>query len=570
MFITLNKNCFSWGALLLLFSLRSVQSAPTEQMPQLTTSVDPSITQQQRQQVLESQLNPSAKDVRFSLPPALIDGKIKFPAEESCYLIKAVLLEGAEELPGSLRLKSYAHQAIGHCLGGQGINLLMKGLQNSIVAKGYITTRVVAPQQNLKSGLLKLKLLPGNINKVRLSENSDSYIQLYTLFPPRSGDLLFVRDIEQGLENLQRLPGTQASMKIIPAEQLGESDIEVSWKQKKIWRLGLSVDDAGSKSTGRYQGGMTVSLDNPFSLGDLIYISGSHDLHDTGKKQSKNITGHYSVPFGYWMFGVTAYDYRYLQTISGRYQDFSYSGEIKNLNAQISRVIHRGRSHKTSFSYELIARESHNYLEDTELNWQRRRTTAWRLGLNHRQFIDRAVLDTSLSYQQGTRWFGALPAPEESAGTATALSKTGIVNVQLNVPFALSTQQFRYNARYFQQFSKTPLTSPEQLSIGNRWTVRGFDGERTLIASRGWFLRNDIAWRTPVPGQELYLGLDYGKVSGYGSQYLTGTHLAGSQLGIRGNAFNVGYDMFAAVPLSKPDAFETSKLTLGFSVSWNY
>ncbi|MFC0140997.1 POTRA domain-containing protein [Erwinia mallotivora] len=108
----------------------------------MTTSVDLSITQQQRQQVLESQLNPSAKDVRFSLLSALVDGKIKFPEEENCYLIKAVLLEGTEALPGNLRLKSYARQAIGHCLGGQGINLLMKGLQNSIVAKGYITTRV--------------------------------------------------------------------------------------------------------------------------------------------------------------------------------------------------------------------------------------------------------------------------------------------------------------------------------------------------------------------------------------------------------------------------------------------
>jgi hemolysin activation/secretion protein len=33
-----------------------------------------------------------------------------------------------------------------------------------------------------------------------------------------------------------------------------------------MWRVGLSLDDSGSNATGRYQGGITLSLDNPFSL----------------------------------------------------------------------------------------------------------------------------------------------------------------------------------------------------------------------------------------------------------------------------------------------------------------
>lgn len=69
---------------------------------------------------------------------------------------------------------------------------------------------------------------------------------------------------------------------------------------------------------------------------------------------------------------------------------------------------------------------------------------------------------------------------------------------------------------YQRQLSNTPLTPQEQFAIGNRWTVRGFDGERTLNASNGWYIRNDLAWRTPLPEQELYLGMDYGEVGGPG------------------------------------------------------
>ncbi len=112
----------------------------------------------------------------------------------------------------------------------------------------------------------------------------------------------------------------------------------------------------------------------------------------------------------------------------------------------------------------------------------------------------------------GTRWFGAQPAPEEIFGEATALSKILQMNASFNLPFTLAEQPFSYSFRYQRQLSNTPLTPQEQFAIGNRWTVRGFDGERTLNASNGWYIRNDLAWRTPLPEQELYLGMDYGEV----------------------------------------------------------
>jgi len=51
---------------------------------------------------------------------------------------------------------------------------------------------------------------------------------------------------------------------------------------------------------------------------------------------------------------------------------------------------------------------------------------------------------------------------------------------------------------------------------------------------------------------------------------LIGKHLAGGVAGLRGNAFNTGYDLFAGVPFSRPDGFETSHYTLGFSLNWSY
>ncbi|HDX5688491.1 TPA: ShlB/FhaC/HecB family hemolysin secretion/activation protein [Escherichia coli] len=526
---------------------------------------DAFIIQQQRQEALEQQLTPSAPDVRLSAPGSFAR-KINFPVETPCFQIKQTELKGADALPHWLPLQKIANGAVGHCLGAKGINLLMSTLQNRLVDHGYVTTRVLAPSQDLKSGILRLVIIPGVVRHVRLTPDSDDYIQLYSSFPAHEGSLLDLRDIEQGLENMQRLPGVQADMEIVPGEQPGESDILITRKQDKYWRLGFSLDDSGTRSTGRYLGGITFSLDNPFSLSDLLYVSATHNFPHYGGKGSKNYTAHYSVPFGYWQFSVTASDYDYHQTVAGAVEDYQYSGESQNLGMQLSRVLHRNGTQKTVLTYDVQARRSRNYINDTEIQVQRRQTAAWRLGLQHRHYISQATLDAGVSWQRGTRWFGAQPAPEEIFGEATALSKILQMNASFNLPFTLAGQPFSYSFRYQRQLSNTPLTPQEQFAIGNRWTVRGFDGERTLNASNGWYIRNDLAWRTPLPEQALYLGMDYGEVGGAGSEYLVGRHLAGGVVGLRGQLFSTDYDVFIGCPFSKPAGFMTSDVTAGFNL----
>ena len=527
------------------------------------------INQQQRQHALESQIAPPSPDIHLSAEGINVDDGL-FPVEQPCFAISQVILQGAEALPHWLPLQRQKNKVIGRCLGGKGINLLMAQLQNILIDRGYITSRILAPQQDLKSGVLRLVVMPGYIREARLTAQSDDYLWLASAFPATDGKLLDLRDIEQGLENLQRLPTVQASMEIVPGEMPGQSDIVINRQQERFWRVDASLDDSGSNATGRYQGNLTLSLDNPLALSDLFYLSGSHNLDGNGGKSSKNLSGHYSVPLGYWQFLLTASQYDYVQTVAGANGDYQYSGKSKNVDFQLSRVLHRSGSQKTTLSADVLAREQQNFINDTEIAVQRRQTAAWKLGLQHRHYLGNATLDGGVSYQRGTRWFGAQPAPEEQWGEATALSKILQFNAQLNLPFALGGQRFRFTSRYQRQMSSTALTSPDMFSIGNRWTVRGFDGERTLTASHGWYVRNDIAWSTPLPGQEFYLGADYGEVGGAGSETLVGKHLAGGVAGLRGQYLRASYDLFAGIPLDKPDGFKTEPATFGFSVSWSY
>ncbi|WP_275346312.1 ShlB/FhaC/HecB family hemolysin secretion/activation protein [Xenorhabdus bovienii] len=550
--------------------------AQAEQSTEPRADEQPFIHQAQQQQAQQQKMDAHPPDVRL-LSPLSSPFSLAFPKEVPCFLIQKVTVSGREALPHWVPVQRLADLAKDHCLGVRGINQVMSNLQNRLIVHGWVTTRVLAPEQDLSKGELKLRVLPGTVRHIRYTDDSDKYATLYTAMPAREGRLLDLRDIEQGMENLQRLPNVQTSMEIAPGEQPGESDIVIKRQQSRFWHVGAWVDNSGTKTTGRTQGGLMLALDNPTSLSDLFYISMTRDLAFSNRKNSTNYSAHYSVPLGYSQFAITGSSYTYAQTVPQLNEEAKYRGRSQSLNAQLSRVLHRNASSKTTLTYGVNLRQTRNFIKDTEIEGQKRRTSSWNLGLDHRHYIGAAVLDAGIRYQKGTRWFGALSAYEErndrdSADYATAQSEIIQLSASFNTPFTLGNQQFQHRVEYQRQWSNTPLTPQDQFSIGNRWSVRGFDGERTLSADKGWTLRNTLSWQTPLPDQQLYLGADYGRVGGRGSDIIIGRTLAGGVLGFRGNIrpANLSYDVSVGAPFSKPDGFKTDKAHIGFSLNWQY
>ena len=523
--------------------------------------------QHEMQQKLQRQLSPAADDVRLLSPE---DGAgVEYPQETPCFVINQILLENGE-LFRPVALRSLVASALGKCLGGQGIGNLMSAIQNSLIDDGYVTTRLLAPSQDLNSGILRLIIVPGRVGSVRLSETSSGSVRLSTTLPLRRGDLLDLRDIEQGLENLQRFSTVAANFQIVPGAQPGESDVVVDWQQEKYWRAALTLDDSGSENTGKMQANVSLFLDNPLRLSDQLYLSVGRSVFAKSGQGTENWAFGYSIPFGYWMFGVTGSDNYYYQTVAGIGTNYEYSGTSRDFAVQIRRVLQRTARSKTALSLQVSKRESQNFIEDVEVEVQRRKTAAWELSLSHRHFIGDSTLDASLTYRQGERWFDSIPAPEESAGVGTALPKIWRARIDLEVPFEAGGQRFRYSGTVKGQWADTMLTPFDRFSIGNRWSVRGFDGQWTLAADHGWYISNEVSWKAPRKPFELYLGLDYGEVSGGGEEFLLGTRLAGAVIGLRGDWKDLNYHLFVGAPVKKPRGFVTDHVTAGFDLSWQF
>ena len=539
------------------------------------------LRRQERERVLRQQQEQSP-DVRLQPVPGVTD-LTRLPLDEwPCFPIERILLEGeaAEKFQWALAAANQAEDgwddvAIGSCLGTRGINLVMRRVQNAIVQRGYVTARVLAEPQDLALGTLKLTLIPGRIRSIRFAPGTNVRATQWNAVPAAPGDLLNLRDIEQALENFKRVPTAEADIQITPAEgvdaQPGDSDLVIQWKQGFPFRFSVFADDSGAKATGKYQGGATISLDHLLTLNDQGYASFNHDLEgDSGQQGTRGITAHYSLPFGYWLLGFTASSNRYHQTVVGVSQDYIYSGESRNSEIKLSRLVYRDAVRKSTLSLSGWKRSSQNYIDDTEVEVQHRRMAGWDLGMAHREFIGTATLDLNAKYRRGTGAMDALPAPEEAFGEGTSRPKIVMADAQLNVPFVVAEQHLRYTGAWRAQWNQTPLVPQDRFAIGGRYTVRGFDGENLLSADRGWLIRNDLGLALWQTGQELYLGIDYGGVAGQSSETLIGTRLSGGVLGLRGGYKGLAYDLFVGQPLGKPDGFNAPATVAGFSCNWSF
>ncbi|PPV04819.1 outer membrane hemolysin activator protein [Xanthomonas bromi] len=540
------------------------------------------LRQQERERVLREQQE-ARPDVRLQQAPA--DGVERLPSNESpCFRIDRIVLDGdgAKAFAWALKAANPRQDpAIGRCLGTEGINLVMKRVQNAVISRGYVTTRVLAAPQDLTGGTLTLSLVPGRLHTARFSEPASARAAIANAVPARRGELLNLRDIEQGLENFQRVPTVTADIQIAPAEGSsagpGESDLAIAWQQRSRIRTSLSLDDAGSEATGKLQANGTLSLDNPLGLNELFYVSLGKGVFNGAGKDTDSWTVHYDVPYGYWLFGATASSYDYSQAVAGATETYDYSGRSRNAEARIDRLLFRNAAIKFGAYGRGWWRQSTSAIDDTEIQVQRRRTAGWELGLNHRQFFGKVTLDASLGYRRGTGAFDALRAPEELAHAfdpsipleGTSRIKLIVADTQLVVPFQIGNQRLRYSASWRAQWNHTPMAPQDRFAIGGRFTVRGFDGEATLSGDRGWSLRNDLGLAVGG-GLEAYLSADYGHIGGQSTRFQAGDHLAGMSVGLRGGWQHCSLDTFVGSALEKPANFPTDYTTFGFSLSWRY
>ncbi|WP_434673486.1 ShlB/FhaC/HecB family hemolysin secretion/activation protein [Pseudomonas sp. R1-15] len=499
------------------------------------------------------------------------------PADSRCFPIKTIELKGADALSERERqrlLKPY----IGQCLGVPQLNQLLKAITDHYLEKGLVTSRAYLPQQDLSSGHLQVLVVEGRLEGLKGEEGSGlSERELAMSFPGKPGELLNLREIEQMVDQLNRLPSNNVAMELTPGQNIGGSEVLVRNTPQKPWRAGLSRHNDGQKSTGEQQWGASLDWDNPLGLADQLALRGGHDALSDHQKTSRNGMLYYNLPFGWWnlTYSYSQSEYRALGQANGF--NFKQSGDSQNHQLRLERVIHRDALSKTSLNTGLAYLRTNNFVEDSKLAESSNRISEAQFGINHGRRIGTAFVNLDLGMQDGIGALDAQGDHDPGPGLPDARYRKYTATLSYLQPFVLGGESFSFSSLMTGQRSEDALFSPQRMSLGGLSSIRGYK-DQTLSGDSGGYWRNDLRWSRPVTLQWLRpVFAEYGTSLGYDQGVIRGNRYSGDEHGrmssnslelfARGEHLNASVTF--AHSLERPDALTEREAPIYFRVDFS-
>ncbi len=498
--------------------------------------------------------------------------KRKDVAEKKRFFIKEVRFNNVRELKKDLdRVKKKFE---GRELSFEDLGVLIEEANNVYLRKGYITTRVkLKVPQSLEDGYLDLMVINGYIEKINLNSNTfREKAAVFTAFPLKSGKLLKLSDIEQGINQINSLQSNNAEMKILPGSEYGYSVINITNEPSKRFSLVLEFDNMGQESTEKNRGRLNFYLDNLFGLNDSLSLNYQNTLNSDQKdKNSINYGINMSVPLGYYTLSSGISKSSYLNKIKGKNNVLTSSGNTLTHYYNVKKVLFNNALGSAGFNVNLSLKDDKHYFEGAQLYKGSKKLAVLKLGATRTFKLKEGRFFSSIGYHKGLDEFNA--EKNELAQFEKFTFNTNFIKF-----FRLGSKQFSYNLKFNGQYSNQVLYGTEKISIGDLYTVRGFKNN-FISGEKGMYFRNTLTYmfdkNLPVlRNSSIFFGADYGlaKDMSYkeGSKYEKIEKVAGLSTGYKYSSRNMSLDLTLAKPIEQPKHFKEEDYRLYMNISLIY
>lgn len=518
---------------------------------------------QQEQLKKDLSLKPS-KPLMGEMPkaPDMPDGGVK-------RAIKEIVVSGNTLLSKS-KIASITDKFENTELGAKEISSLMGELTLAYMKSGYSTARVYIPPQDLKKGTLTLNVVEGRVGSLVLDDGANGKsVNLKTAFPGMVGKALSIYDIEQGLDQINRLSSNSATMEIVPSSKDGESIIKVTNKPQSPYSFQLSMDNTGSKSSGRTQYGLNVSYDNLAGINDLLSVTARHSAPYYNNKMSSSRSMTYSVPYGYTTFSLSLNDSSFKSTMPAESGVINTDGYSKGTSLILDHVVSRGQTHKLSVSTSLNVKQNAFNILGEKVDVSSPDLTV--VDADAKGFVNLGgvVINGSLGYSKGLKTLGSTK-DEADIDIDHAHAQFSKIRYSLGASYTIpTTQPISLSSQLSGAHSFDALYGAEQFAVTGSSGVRGFY-DTALSAARGWNVRNEI--RTTMTLHHIsvspYIGYDFGRAFAFrgSANGQTGGGTIGVDLGVGGTKLSFEYSRHMWLPDYMTP--EKSILTFRFSSSF--
>ncbi|MGS0627506.1 MULTISPECIES: ShlB/FhaC/HecB family hemolysin secretion/activation protein [Photorhabdus] len=520
------------------------------------------ITQQQKALLQQAQQQREMLRNNITLSPS--PDVVPSTPESVCHTISRIEFDGAKSLPRSVK-KNLIHPYLSHCLTLQDINALVRKTSNAYIERGYVTSHARLNAQDLSAGVLIISVNEGKVESIHL--DGETSLALKMVFPRIVGKTLNLRDIEQGMERLNRLPSQQMIIDIQPGKQPGYSTVIL---KRTATRLPVSTsfgtDNSGQKSTGTGQINAGINLDNPLHLADQWALSASHNSDFSHRHQSRSFSANVTVPYGYWLF---SYQYAWndsFQNIPVDLQAYRYNGDSQTHRLAINRTLYRDGEQKLALDMGLTRRRTTNLLAGEILSISSPTLSAINLGVNYSAALAGSYITFNPMVSHGLPVFGATQDDPRFPAAPRSQFRKFSLSASYFMPVADSLY---YLSSIYGQTTPDNLYASERLSLGGQYSVRGFK-EQSLTGNRGGYWRNELNWRIsalPALDELAFTGaLDTGWLRGKTGQ-IEGGNVTGAALGLSLTHRRFNQAITIGAPLTHPNHLKPDNWVVYWSAS---
>lgn len=431
------------------------------------------------------------EDEELKKSKPLISGKIL-----GCVEIKEIHLLEAKSL-SSYRQKKIVSPFIGKCMEGETLAAVIKAVNDYYQTKGYVTTQVKVPKQNLQSGIFELQIIEGKVEKISLGKDRViEKMQEFTAFGAAEGDVLNLNDINQGMYQINRLQSNAAVMKIEPGNEIGQSIVKIENNKKFPAKFTVGKDNLGNKFTGVQRTNLSSNFDNLLSLNDNLNLSYTTNMHDDNQiKDIKSFSSSLSIPFKY---NTLTYDFSHSAFKGqnpGTNGSSTLTGFSQSSKITLDRVLINKTKLRLSANTSLTDKSSASYLNGEKITTSERRLSILNVGFTASSYLDNTTsIYFNPSYSKGLK---LMNAKKDTAGMLDTAPRAqfDVFKLYANLSKRFTIPKINAPAVFVTemngQYAKQTLYGSEQFSVGGYYSVRGFR-ENYINGDSGYYLRNKI------------------------------------------------------------------------------
>lgn len=491
-----------------------------------------------------------------------------------CRDIRVVTVDGATQLPDDVR-HQVEHDFAGRCLKVGDLEAALALITKSYIDRGFITTRAYLPAQDLRTGVLEITVIEGTIEQFKVNSPRANAVWARGAFPAKPGDLLNLRDLEQGIDQINRLGSNRAVLDIQAGEKPGQSVIVVQNPSVLPINLTASYDNYGTPATGKRSASATVSFDSILGLNELISVTRRQSVpHDSSHNSELNAI-QVSVPFGYSTLTLDSNQSKYANRInlpSG--SSLLSEGNTTTQSATLDHVVYRSQTSRISLAGRLTTQRTESYLGSQFLGIASRKLAYGDLSVSGFTAVAGGIANGRFAYVGGLRGYGALRDASDLPDDAPhAQFRKVTLDVGFSRRFEVASHPVQWSSQFSSQYAYDTLYGSQQFLVGGTSSVRG-SLLNTLSGDSGYLWRNELSLPWQASGAaaglsgRVYAAYDFGAVTNRAAGVPSGS-LSGVTLGTTLAWKTLSVDVFAARSLHLPAPFKRESTQYGVRLSYS-